>query len=98
MERITIIVTLFVCTVLVLSYIILDKKAKKQKEEINLKNILVKNFYKQEINRIKKLELAGLGNEMGNNEISEFEFTQAVKEIKMPNDTKIQLFIKRKKE
>lgn len=65
---------------------------------MNLKNILIRNSYKQEINRIKKLELAGLGNEMGNNEISEFEFKQAVKEIKMPNDTKIQLFIKRKKE
>ena len=92
MERITIIVTLFVCAVLVLSYVILDKKIKRQREKVNMKNILVRNFYKQEINRIKKLELAGLGNEMGNNEISEFEFKQAVKEIKMPNDTKVQLY------
>ncbi len=88
MEGITIIVTLFVCVVLVLSYVIFDKKAKKQKKEIDKRKILICDFYKQEISRIKKLELAGTEND-GN---SDFEFKQAVKKINMSNDTRVQLY------
>lgn len=88
MENITIIVTLFVCAVLVLSYVIFREKAKKQRKEIAINKVLICDFYKQEMSRIKKLELAGIGND-GN---SDFEFKQAVKEIKMSNNTRVRLY------
>ena len=82
------IVTLFVCMVLIISYVSFDQKIKKQKIEIDKKNLVIHNFYKQEINRIGKLRLEGTGND-GN---SDFEFQQAVKKINLPNDIRVQLY------
>lgn len=82
------IVTLFVCMVLIISYVSFDQKIKKQKREIDKKNVVIQNFYKQEINRIGKLRLEGTGND-GN---SDFEFKQAVKKINLPNDIRVQLY------
>ena len=56
--------------VLIISYVSFDQKIKKQKREIDKKNVVIQNFYKQEINRIGKLRLEGTGND-GN---SDFEF------------------------
>ena len=74
--------------VFIISYVSLDQKIKKQKREIDKKNVVIQNFYKQEINRIGKLRLEGTGND-GN---SDFEFQQAVKKINLPNDIRVQLY------
>lgn len=84
----TLVVTLIVCMILSISYVFFDKKARKQKEEIDKSNMLILEFYNQEMDCMGKLELAGIGND-GN---SDFEFKEAVKEINMPNNTKIQLY------
>lgn len=82
------VVTLIVCIILSISYVFFDKNARKQKEEIDKDNMLILEFYNQEMNCMGKLELAGIGN----NGYSDFKFTEAVKEINMPNNTKIQFY------
>lgn len=82
------VVTLIVCIILSISYVFFDKNARKQKEEIDKNNMLILEFYNQEMNCMGKLELAGIEDD-GNND---FEFKEAVKEINMPNNTKIQLY------
>lgn len=64
-------VTLLVYMVLFTSYVYIGKKARKQTEEIARKNTLINAFYRQEMNRMEKLELMENGNDELN---SEFEF------------------------
>ena len=81
-------VTLLVSMILFFSYVFFDRKAKIQKKEIAMKNILIGNFYKQDINCMGEIKLAGTGND-GN---SDYEFKQAVKKINMSNNTRVQLY------
>jgi septation ring formation regulator EzrA len=82
------IVTLLVGIILFFSYVFFNRKAKRQKKEIDMKNTLIRDFYKQEINCMEELKLVGTGND-GN---SDFEFKQAVKKINMSNNIRIQLY------
>lgn len=84
----TLVVTLAVCTILGISYAFFSKDVKKKKAVKCEKNLLLRNFYKQEIKRVGTLQLEGTGSD-GN---SDFEFKQAVKKIKLPNDIRVQIY------
>lgn len=81
-------VTLVVCTILGISYVFFNNDIKRKKTVECEKNLLLRNFYKQEIRNIGTLQLVGTGSD-GN---SDFEFKQAVKKIKLPNDIRIQIY------
>lgn len=81
-------VTLVVCTILGISYVFFNNDIKRKKTVECEKNLLLRNFYKQEIKSIGTLQLVGTGSD-GN---SDFEFKQAVKKINLPNDIRIQIY------
>lgn len=82
------VVTLVVCAVLGISYAFFSKDVKRKKAVECEKNLLLRNFYKQEIKRMGTLQLEGIGSD-GN---SDFEFKQAVKKINLPNDIRVQIY------
>ena len=82
------VVTLAVCMILILSYVLFSKDAKRKKAVEYEKNLLLRDFYKQEINHMEILQLEGIGNDGG----SDFEFKQAVKRINLPNDIRVQIY------
>lgn len=61
--------------ILFTSYVYFGRKARKQTEEIARKNTLISAIYRQEMNRMEKLELVGNKSDELN---SEFEFKKAV--------------------
>jgi septation ring formation regulator EzrA len=82
------VVTLAVSAILVISYIIFGREVNKQKEVEDRKNVLLHDFYQQEVKNIGKLRLEGTGND-GN---SDFEFIQAVKKINLSDNTRVQIY------
>lgn len=82
------VVTLVVCMILGIAYAFFNKDAKGKKKVECEKNLLLRNFYKQEIKSIETLQLAGTGSD-GN---SDFEFNQAVKKINLPNNIRVQIY------
>ena len=82
------VVTLVVCTILGISYAFFSKDVKRKKAVEYEKNLLLRNFYKQEIKYMGELQLAGIGSD-GN---SDFEFKQAIKKISLPNDIRVQIY------
>lgn len=82
------VVTLAVCMILSLSYVFFSKDAKRKKAVEYEKNLLLRDFYKQEIKHMEILQLEGIGND----ENSDFEFKQAVKRINLPNDIRVQIY------
>lgn len=82
------IVTSIVCIILGTSYTFFNKDAKKRKIADYNKKVILRTFYKNEIENMKTLPLEGVGND-GNND---FAFIQAVKKINLTNDIRIQIY------
>ncbi len=80
-------VTLFVCMILAISYVLFGKEINRKKKEECEKNLLLRNFYQLEMEGMGKLQLEGTGSD-GN---SDFEFRLAVKRIHLPNDIRVQI-------
>lgn len=84
----TAIITLLVCLVLAISYVVFDKKQEIKEHEINEKYRAIYESFEKEIDKIEKLEIVGTGND-GNSDV---EFIQAVKKISMPNNLRVQIY------
>lgn len=80
-------VSLFVCIVWFGSYIHFGKKKQHKKDHIRYQNLLLRSFYQQEIENMK-FDLVGLG--IGEN--SDYEFIQAVHNVVMPDDLRVQIY------
>lgn len=83
-----IIVTLFVCAILGISYIWFGKEQKRKKKDEYRKSMLVRAFYQQEMGCMQKIQLEGIGNDVN----SDFEFIQAVQKINLPSDVRVQIY------
>ena len=81
-------VTLIVFTILVVSYILFSRDAKEKKREEFEKNVLLRDFYKQAMEHVETLPLAGTGSD----ENSDFAFKQAVKKIRLSDDIRVQIY------
>lgn len=82
------IVTALVCMILTIFYVFFDKRVKKRKMNMDRKNQLVREYYRQDMERIKNLTLMGIDND-GN---SDYEFKQAIKKIILPDDIGIKKY------
>lgn len=80
-------VSLFVCIVWFGSYIYFGKKGQHKKDHIRYQNLLLRSFYQQEMENMK-FDLVGLG--IGEN--SDYEFIQAVRNVVMPDDLRVQIY------
>lgn len=83
-----IIVTLVVSMILGVSYIVMNKEQKEEKQKTQERRVRLNNFFEQEINSIEKLELVGVGNDAN----SDNEFICAVKKIDLPNEIRIKIY------
>lgn len=84
----TVVISMLVCMILGISYVYFGKEQESKREQEIERGKLVRDFFRQEIMSIKKLELAGAGND-GN---SDFEFIQAVKKIDVPDDIRVRIY------
>lgn len=82
------IITLFVCTTLMISYYFFSKEISMKKELQYNKRIKLNNYYILQLNNINNLPLLGIGID----ENSDFKFKEAVKKIKLPDDTKVRIY------
>lgn len=83
-----IIVTLVVCMILGVSYIVMSKEQKEKRQKAQERKVLLYNFFEQEIDSIKNLELVGVGNDAN----SDNEFVNAVRKINLPSEVRIKIY------
>ena len=83
-----IIVTLAVCMILGVSYIVMSKEQKEKKKKALERKALLYSFFEQEIDSIKNLELVGVGNDAN----SDNEFIYAVRKINLPSEVRIKIY------
>lgn len=83
-----VVVSLFTCIMLGISYVLFGKSVKVKKQKEAEERMRICCSFQQEIDNMEKLELVGIGSD----ENSDFKFIEAVRKIDLPEDVRVQLY------